>query len=175
MKKAAESQKDQRTDYYWNQVRKHGVRYEGFNWPLTELIFSLIYTHDILLSHFHKELSKFDVSPSVSNILGILKHIEGGACTQQQLSSLLLVSRANITKMIDGLEKRGLVTRNFLKADRRARIIKLTSAGEALVERLIPNHNKCIARITAGLKKNEVTLLSELLKKFRTSIVADGE
>lgn len=175
MKKVAAERIDARTDYYWNQVRKHGARYEGFNWPLTELVFSLIHTHDILMSHFHKELSPFDVSPSVSNILGILRHIDGGACTQQQLSSLLLVSRANITKMIDGLEKRGLVTRNFLKEDRRVRVIKLTSAGDALVERLIPNHSKGIARITQGLKKSEVALLSQLLKKFRASILGDGE
>ena len=175
MKKAEGSQTDQRIDYYWNQVRRQGVQYEGFNWPLTELIFSLIYTHDVLMSHFNAELSKFNVSPSVSNILGILKHIEGGCCTQQQLSSLLLVSRANITKMIDGLEKRGLVTRNYLKEDRRARIIKLTSAGETLVERLIPNHNKGIARITAGLTKKDVVFLSRMLKKFRASIFQGGK
>jgi len=166
---------DQRTNYYWKRVRKYGKQYKNFRWPFTELILNLAYTHDIVMSQVQKVLSDFDLSTSAMNILIILKHDEGKGCTQQELSSLLLVSRANITKVIDGLEKRGLVTRNSSKEDRRARIIKLTQTGEDLVDRVIPNQNECAAQITAGLTKNEISILSQLLAKFRESIVEGGK
>lgn len=162
---------DQRTNYYWKRVRKHGDQYKNSNWPLTELVLSLVYTHDVFRSYFQRALAKFDLSISAMNILAILKHDEGGGCTQQELSSLLLVSRANITKVIDGLEKRGIVTRNASKEDRRTRVIKLTLEGGALADKVIPNQNDCVARITAGLANREIHLLSKLLAKFRTSII----
>jgi len=109
------------------------------------------------------------------NILIILKHDEDTGRTQQELSSLLLVSRANITKVIDGLEKRGLVIRTSSKKDRRARVIKLTSAGEKLADHIIPIQNKASVQIAAGLSQEEKKLLSKLLAKFRKSIIESEE
>jgi len=162
---------DKRTNYYWERLRKYGKRYKDFHWASSELVLNLIYTHDVFLSKALRTLSEINLSVSGMNILIILKHNEGAGRTQQELGSLLLVSRANITKVIDGLEKRGLVIRTSSKKDRRARVIKLTSAGEKLADHFIPIHNKVSVQITAGLSQNEKRLLSGLLAKFRKSII----
>lgn len=162
---------DQRTNYYWERLRKYGKRYKDFHWSSSELVLNLVYTHDVFLSNALRPLSELNLSISGMNILIILKHDEDPGRTQQELSSLLLVSRANITKVIDGLEKRELVTRTSSKEDRRARVIKLTSAGEKLADQLIPIQNKVSTRITAGLSQKERGLLSKLLAKFRKSII----
>ncbi len=166
---------DQRTNYYWDRLRKYGKQYKHFNWPSTELVLSLAYTHDILLSHFSRVLTEFSLSISAMNILMILRHDEGKGCAQQELSRLLLVSRANITKVIDGLEKRGLVIRTSSKEDRRTRVIKLTEAGEDLASRVVPRQNEETVRVTARLTRTEIGLLSKLLPKFRESIVEGGK
>ena len=166
---------DQRTNYYWERVRKYGEQYKDFKWPLTELVLSLVYTHDIFMSNFHRVLFEFDLSMSAMNILIILKYDEGEGFTQQALSDLLLVSRANVTKVIDGLEKRGLVIRNSSKEDRRTRVIKLTEAGKDLASRFMPKQNEYTARITNKLTKNEISLLNKLLTKFRKNIVESGK
>jgi len=167
---------DQRTNYYWNRLRKYGKRYKKFKWPFTELVLSLVYTHDIVMSHFQRVLSDFDLSISAMNILMILKHDEGNGCTQQELSRLLLVSRANITKVIDGLEKREVVVRTFSQEDRRARVIRLTEAGRALANRVMPRQTEEVSRIVAGLSGSEIGLLSKLLAKFRGSVMEqDGK
>jgi MarR family 2-MHQ and catechol resistance regulon transcriptional repressor len=166
---------DQRTNYYWERLRKYGKRYKDFHWDSSELVLNLIYTHDVFLSRALRIFSELNLSVSGINILIILKHDEDTGRTQQELSSLLLVSRANITKVIDGLEKRRLVIRTSSKKDRRARVIKLTSAGEKLADHIIPIQNKASTQITAGLSQEEKKLLSKLLAKFRKSIVESEE
>jgi len=173
-KKRMEEVADQRRAYYWDRVRKYCERYRNFNWPSTELILNLAYTHG-LLSDFLEAHSEFQLSDSAMNILMILNFGEGKVYKQQELSSLLLVSRANMTKVIDGLEKRGLVTRSTSREDRRARFIKLTGAGKTLAHRIIPMQNKKIVRIAAGLSASEISTLNKLLAKFSTKIIENGK
>lgn len=165
---------DRRRTYYWGRVRNFCQK-NGFNWPSTELVLNFAYTHDVLLSDALKEYSAFGLSISAMNILMILNLEEGEGYKQQELSSLLLVSRANVTKVIDGMEKRGLVTRSASKRDRRARFLKLTKVGKALVARIIPLQNARSVRITSGLSKQEISVLNRLLTKLSSKIIESGE
>lgn len=165
---------DQRRAYYWGRVRGY-CEDNGFKWPAAELVLNFAYTHDILLSDALREYSEFDLSISAINILSILGLGDGRGYKQQELGGLLLVSRANVTKVIDGMEKRGLVTRSASKEDRRARLIKLTKAGEALVARIIPLQNKRCIRVTSGMSRSEISTLNKLLTKFSTKIIESGK
>ena len=166
---------DQRRTYYWGRVRKYCERYKDFNWPSTELILNFAYTHDVLLSDSLKVYAEFNLSVSALNILMILNFGDDKGYMQQELSGLLLVSRANVTKVIDGMEKRGLVVRSSSQEDRRARFIKLTEVGKALAHRIIPIQNKKSVRVTAGLSKNEIRTLNKLLAKLSAQIVEGRE
>jgi len=166
---------DQRRTYYWGRVRKYCERYKDFNWPSTELILNFAYTHDVLLSDSLKVYAEFNLSVSALNILMILNFGDDKGYMQQELSGLLLVSRANVTKVIDGMEKRGLVVRSSSQEDRRARFVKLTATGRALAHRIIPIQNKKSVRVTAGLSKNEIRTLNKLLVKLSAQIVEGGK
>lgn len=165
---------DQRRIYYWGRVRDY-CEGRGFKWPAAELVLNLVYAHDILLSDALKEYSKFDLSITAMNILMILCMGDDGGYKQQELSSLLLVSRANVTKVIDGMEKRGLVMRCASREDRRARLIKLAKAGETLVARILPLQNKRSIRVTSGLSPSEIRTLNKLLTKFSAKIIESGK
>ncbi len=169
MDKRKEITIDQRRAYYWGKVRKYCERYKDFDWPSTELILNFAYTHDVLVSL--KAHAEFNLSPSAMNILMILNFGDDRGYMQQELSGLLLVSRANVTKVIDGMEKQKLVFRSSSQDDRRARFVKLTDAGKTLARRVIPIQNKKFVRITAGLSKNEIKTLNQLLTKFSAWIV----
>ena len=94
---------------------------------------------------------------------------------QHELGSLLLVSRADVTKVIDGLEKRGLVTRSASQEDRRVKVIRITKAGKTLVQRIIPLQNKESVRVTAGLSAHEIGTLNKLLAKLSAKITENGK
>ena len=168
-----ENSADQRRAYYWGRVRNY-CEQQNLDWSSTELVLNLAYTHDILVSDALKVWSGWSLSISAMNILMILNLGGSEGYKQQELSNLLLVSRANITKVIDGMEKRGLVVRSASKEDRRARFVKLTEMGKTLVARIIPLQNARNIRVTAGLCKKEVSILNKLLTKLSSKLIEGG-
>ena len=74
-----------------------------------------------------------------------------------------------ITTAVDRLESRGLVTREAHPSDRRARIVRLTAAGEEQAARIFAGHKAAMDRAASGLSRNERATLIGLLKKLGTS------
>ena len=165
---------DQRVAYYWGRVREQGQKKKDFDWPSTEVVLNLAYTYDVLMLHWSKLLSRYHLSLSAMNILTILKYSQGEGHEQQELCQLLLVSRANITKLIDSLVKRGLVIRTASQSDRRVWIVKLTSAGDKLFADFNPFLLKEAKRITSRLTGQEKRLLNGLFLKLRVGVSEEG-
>jgi len=90
--------------------------------------------------------------------------------SQAQLSSMMLVNRANITSLIDRMERVDLVIRTPSPADRRSNIVKLTSRGEELLAEIEPHYTKEVKRIMAALKLNEQKKVIEMLEKIRGNV-----
>src|SRR5437879_4868113 len=74
-----------------------------------------------------------------------------------------------ITTAVDRLESLGLVTREAHPTDRRARIVRLTAAGEKQAARIFAGHKAVMDLAASGLSKTERATLIELLKKLGTS------
>src|SRR5213083_387778 len=74
-----------------------------------------------------------------------------------------------ITTAVDRLESRGLVTREAHPSDRRARIVRLTAAGEEQAAWIFAEHKAAMDLAASGLSKNERATLIELLKKLGSS------
>ena len=87
-----------------------------------------------------------------------------GPLLLSELKEKILVSNAGVTYLVDRLEKRGLVERRDCPGDRRARIAALTSAGEALVRRIFPEHAARIKQAVSGLGKKEKREAIRLLR-----------
>jgi len=65
----------------------------------------------------------------------VLSHALGGELTQSQLAGLCSLDKTTMVVTIDELERAGLAERRPSSADRRARIIWVSPAGEQLVDR----------------------------------------
>src|SRR6266568_9418912 len=79
-----------------------------------------------------------------------------------------------ITAAVDRLESRGLVTREAHPSDRRARIVRLTTAGEEQAAKIFAVHKAAMALAASGLSKTERATLIELLKKLGFSAGAQA-
>src|SRR5216110_3429918 len=64
-----------------------------------------------------------------------------------------------ITAAVDRLESRGLVTREADPGDRRARIVRLTEAGEERAASIFAVHKAAMDSAASGLSKTERTTL----------------
>ncbi len=160
---------DRRESYFAQYILPNGKKIKQFHAPSVELIFNLLLTSDVLTSHFVRTLSKHNLSLSAFNILGILTRVQNDGLALSELSEFLIVSRANITGLVDCLEQRGLVERVAQTTDRRMRLAKITPAGEALVRSVLPTHYEEINAVCGGLNNEERATLIKLLTKLRRS------
>lgn len=83
--------------------------------------------------------------------------------TQQELASALLVTKGNVTQLLDGMEKDGLIVR---QRDGRAKRIHLTERGRELRLRAVGAQEETIATEFASLSIEEQRQLVDLLRKL---------
>ncbi len=89
--------------------------------------------------------------------------------TPAELADRTGVTRATMTGLIDTLERSGLVTRTPHAEDRRMMSVGLTSRGEKLLEKIMPEHFKRMAwlmgRLSEAERKAFVRLLTKVLER----------
>lgn len=162
---------DEKINYYWQRIRGSGKNYKNFNWNTTELVLNLTFTYDLLNASLSNKARQHGLSRAALNVLSILNHSEGKkGCKHNEISKLMLVSRANITGLIDGLIRQGLVERVYDDNDRRVCIARISRRGEELLELLLPNYYEYATGLLLNLSDNEKYQLNRLLEKMRLSI-----
>ena len=111
------------------------------------------------------ELERAGVSAAGFSALVVLT-TAGGSLELRALRRRLGWSKANATEVTATLEAGGLVTRRRLAHDRRAAEVTLTEAGQALVERLFPQHADRVSRTFGALDDGEKRSLAEICRKL---------
>jgi DNA-binding MarR family transcriptional regulator len=91
---------------------------------------------------------------------------------QNEISRELSVSRTNITNLIDGLERDGLVSRVPNPADRRVSYAQLTKAGEAMCMEVLPHLARTMMDELAGFTDEEKALFKDFLYRMQRNIVS---
>ncbi len=97
-------------------------------------------------------------------VLELLLHV--GSMSQKVISQKLLRSSGNTVKVIDNLERDGLVLRMPDLKDRRAYKVSLTKKGERIITKIFPNHVKSIVETFSILNEEEQEELGRLCKKL---------
>jgi MarR family 2-MHQ and catechol resistance regulon transcriptional repressor len=101
-------------------------------------------------------------------VLEALAHL--GPMKMCDLGGKLLMSGANVTGVVDRLERKGFVRRVMQAGDRRTYIIHLTDAGGKLISKTFSRHAKVIEELAGSLTASEKRQLTSLLKKLGKSI-----
>ena len=88
-----------------------------------------------------------------------------------ELYGAVLMSSGGLTKVLRGLEKRGLIARGEGKADRRSKPVRLTAKGRALAERAMLDLLESDCKlIMSGLSDSEVERMTKLLCKLLNAL-----
>ncbi|HEX3684094.1 MAG TPA: MarR family transcriptional regulator [Bryobacteraceae bacterium] len=166
---------DRRESFYHQRLRQAGPGYANFDLASTELSLELIYTCEMLHQMTARYFAEFGLSRSSLNVLMILRHCGAGGMQLHELGELLLVSRANITGIVDHLEEKGYVKREVDASDRRARCARITKKAAALLDEFIPVHYRNINLLFQELTNVEKERLQGLLRKTRASLRGHAE
>ncbi|WP_277656869.1 MarR family winged helix-turn-helix transcriptional regulator [Seleniivibrio woodruffii] len=118
----------------------------------------------------HDHLTKEKLSDTQFGVLETLYHL--GALCQKELADKNLKSTANITTVIDNLEKRKLVERVRSEEDRRYITVHLTEEGHNLIHRIFPDHARAIVKCFRPLTAEEKKTLGDICRKLGKSQTA---
>ncbi|WP_218080700.1 MarR family winged helix-turn-helix transcriptional regulator [Anthocerotibacter panamensis] len=80
------------------------------------------------------------------------------------------VTKANMTGMVDRLEREGFVLREKDPHDRRLTMVKPTAKALALLEQIEPSHERHVHHIFCGLDAEEQGVLIRLLTRLRKNL-----
>jgi MarR family 2-MHQ and catechol resistance regulon transcriptional repressor len=161
---------DRRESFYHKRISEAGPRYAGFDLLSTRATLDLLYTYDVFHQVSMRYMAEYGLSKSSLNILMLLRHGPAGGMQLHDLGELLLVSRANITGVIDSLEGKGWVERVVDETDRRVRYARITGRAEALLDKFMPVHFGHVKALLQDLTSEEKETLCALLRKARRSM-----
>jgi DNA-binding MarR family transcriptional regulator len=141
-----------------------------------EALLSIYYSASCLRKKAGEFLRPFGLTDVQFNLMMLLKHqSDNGGLSQAQISGMMLVNRANITTLIDRMEKANLVVRTRDPDDRRTNIVKLTGRGGKLIAKIEPLYTKEVKRIMAVLKQDEQKKVIKMLERVRGNISEQTE
>ena len=137
-----------------------------------EALLNIYYTASCLKKKADDFFRPFGLTDVQFNLMMLLKHQSGTGegLSQAQLSSMMLVNRANITSLVDRMEKANLVERTAAAGDRRYNIIKLTSKGRKLLEEVEGLYAQEVKKIMAVFKEPEQRKFIAMLEKVRSGL-----
>jgi DNA-binding MarR family transcriptional regulator len=131
-----------------------------------ETTLNIARTADLLIQKLVDLLKPHSLSPTQYNVLRILRGAgaEGASC--KDIGSRMVTRDPDITRLMDRLELRGLLTRGRARQDRRVVTHTLTPAGLALVNALDDpieqKHRELMRHMGKGKLRELVALLEEL-------------
>ena len=103
-----------------------------------------------------------------------LMRAERQRLTPSELAEKAGVTRATVTGLLDGLEKRGWIKRCDHPDDRRSVIVQLTAPGTAFILEILPGHLGYITSLITGLAEPELLHLMETLERVERNLEVDS-
>ncbi|MDY7031216.1 MAG: MarR family transcriptional regulator [Thermodesulfobacteriota bacterium] len=92
-----------------------------------------------------------------------------------ELGKQMLVTKGNVTSIVDHLEKDGLAYRDRDTVDRRRVWVRLTDQGREVFEDVLSAYEEDFAILLGSLSADEMRQLSQLLKKLTDGILKKDE
>lgn len=132
----------------------------------------MLNTHGILLRRcqqvalgiFTEEAEDVGFSPTQFSALAFVQ-IEPGI-QQNMLGERIALDRSSVTKCVEILEARELITRTVDPSDKRARLLHITPAGIEVLDQLTKAAARARARIEASMGKDQFQAFLKSMNDF---------
>ena len=135
-----------------------------------ETSLNLVRTADLLAQRLTDVLKPHSISGTQYNVLRILRGAGSDGVSCKEIGNRLVTRDPDITRLMDRLEKRGLLTRDRAPDDRRVVVHKLTPAGMELVNAL-DEPVESVHRVAMGhMSKAKLHELVGLLEELREGL-----
>jgi DNA-binding MarR family transcriptional regulator len=154
-----------------NQLQRDLRQSRPFANERIEVLVSLLRTAGLLARPIDDLLRPADLSHATYNVLRILRGAGAGGLPCREIGPRLVTREPDVTRLLDRLEKRGLISRARDATDRRVVTIRITTAGLAQLDQLDLDRRgyEALAPAFAALSAEDITTLLTLLERLRSS------
>jgi DNA-binding MarR family transcriptional regulator len=141
-----------------------------FDCPEEEAFLSILRTADVLNRAAVETFRPYELSPTQYNVLRILRGTcpsgtSGLACNA--IADQMLTRDPDMTRLLDRLEKRGLISRAREEKDRRVVRVCITEKGLKVLADLDPLVKECDRKCLSHMGEDRLRQLIELLELAR--------
>jgi MarR family transcriptional regulator, organic hydroperoxide resistance regulator len=128
-------------------------------------------TANLLASLNTRWLAELNITSQQWSVLGSLSRprVDAGM-TVNQLSDYLMVSRQNLTNVLDRLDKRGFTVRAPDPKDGRTKRVQLTPKGRRLIAKILPCLADFYTVALEGFSESERRTFMALLDRLRSNL-----
>jgi MarR family transcriptional regulator, organic hydroperoxide resistance regulator len=103
-------------------------------------------------------LSRWDLNHASVAVLHVLRE---DPLTQRELAQRVQVQEQTVSRIVEGLERRGYLTRHRSPADRRRKLVQLTEVGQAVLDEAVDIEQ--IERPFAAIDPDDLQVLRRAL------------
>ena len=143
-----------------------GTRYQGSPDEVRalEAFIKLSRGTQSMLARLKPHVTRHGITPTQFGILETILHV--GPLNQRELRRKLLLSKGNISVVVNHLVEHKLVKRVRDEADRRRTVIHLTTEGRQLIVKIFPQVAAAVTTELSTLSASEQETLGRLMKKL---------
>ncbi|MDG6905250.1 MAG: MarR family transcriptional regulator [Nitrososphaerota archaeon] len=128
-------------------------------------------TYRIVYSYLNSDLRQYGLTPPQYSVLRSIGTSEKGMLTMSEIGKQMVVTYANVTTVVDNLERLDYVRRIRDSVDRRCVKVKLTPKGSRLFSKIRSAHVSQIESLMKVLNEQELENLLSYTEKLRKRIV----
>jgi DNA-binding MarR family transcriptional regulator len=137
-----------------------------FRTPAQEAVLGLLRTADVVRRFIARSLEPYDVTPQQYNVLRILRGAGAEGLPTLTIGERMLEDSPGVTRLVDRLIDKGLVSRARSTEDRRQVLCRVTPAGLDLlaqVDALVESRNdEAVDMLTPDEQKELIRLLDRI-------------
>ena len=128
--------------------------------------------HAVLVEAVEARLANAGLPPLAwYDVLWALERLDDGRSRMHELADLVVLSRSNLTRLVDRLEKAKLVRRVRSEDDRRGAYAEITAEGRKLRRRMWPVYAAAIDELFAAhLSRTEAESIDRALRKVLDAV-----
>jgi DNA-binding MarR family transcriptional regulator len=139
-----------------------------------EAFLNVLRTAEALTDGLHALLKPAGLSPTQYNVLRILRGAGATTCDAGlpcgEVSARMVTRDPDLTRLLDRLEKRGLIGRERQSTDRRVVHVAITGKGRSILDEIDPQVTRLHKRQFHSLAREDLLRIVDLMERTRESV-----
>jgi DNA-binding MarR family transcriptional regulator len=144
------------------------LRQQTFSSPFQEATLNILVCADYLQRRIEEVCNDHEITSAQYNVLRILRGVHPDGHPRCEIIGRMIQAAPDVTRLIDRLERAGLVERTRSAEDKRLSVTVITKTGLQLLKRMQPKIDAHEKEMAMYLSEAEAKTLSTLCEKIYT-------